>query len=238
MPSATRLNADPLERVKIGTPCAVVPLGAMSVSSERVNPKNETTGPGGAGTVGLGVGDCDGVRLAVPVRVPVGLTVAVLVGVRLRVGLPVGEGVVGVTGVNEPVRVGDKVRVGETVGLTWIVAVHVADGVNVGCRVKVDVGEDVRLGVGVCEGLGVYVRLGVRVGRGTNGVKVGAGVNVGGKAPGPTRRTSCCDGPRLPATSRRRAVSTVSPVTNASVRDTWRQNCTSVPTPRKLELPN
>ena len=172
----------------------------------------------------------------------VGVVVAcnVAEGVMLRVGVRVGV-VVDPPGlpVGTDVPVGDRVALGRglelAVGVEFGVDEMVAD-----TRVDVEVAnarvaENVGLGVNVTVDVGRMVE--VRVGE-CDGNAVTLGVNVGGIGPEFTRTMTCAIGPRFPAVSRRRTVSTVSPAANAKVLSTGIQNCTCVLFPRKLERAN
>jgi hypothetical protein len=169
--------------------------------------------------LGTGVGESD----ACPVGVRVGDGVAVELGTATVV-VCVGDGVTDrVVGLGVPLRARVPVLVGVVVG-----SGRVGDGLGI-VAVGVGVNDGTVVGVAVC---GVAV-CGVAVAG-----AVGLAVNVNGGPLVPTRRIIWSIGPRLPVVSRRRTVSTVSPLGKSSVRGTGRQNCACVPTPRKCGCPN
>lgn len=193
-------------------------------------------------------GEADGVGVAVALPANVGVAVT---AVDARVGDGVSEGVGVAVRPSVGVAETDDTDVAARVGAVDAVAVAVDEGLDVGVpatavalrrAVGVGVAVAVRVGarsvdvtVGVAEGrtVGVAVRVTVGV-----TVAVSVGVNVGGAGPEPTRTTSCCSGPRLPAVSRKRTLITVSPAGNCNVWATAAQNWTRVWASTKRAVPN
>lgn len=171
---------------------------------------------------GLGLGLGDGVAeflgLAVGVDVAVGGWVAVAVAVRELVGAVVWLGLGDTLGV----RVGEEVRVGLADAVNVGNVVRVRDGVIDGPMVRVRVGVSVRVGelvrVAVCVTVAVAVTVGVwlivAVGVGVAGLGVGVLDDVGDGSV-PTRSNIRYRGPGLPAVSRARTATTVSPTAKA-----------------------